>query len=109
MLIPKKPTTHEVLSFRLTTGEEIIAKLVDQDDASITVSKPIVVQMQMVSANQAGLGFAPFMATTDEATSKFRFERSRLICDPIKSRADIASQYTKMTTDSISPLDRFHL
>ena len=98
MLIEKSVAVNDVVSFRLTSGEELLAKLTGQDDASITVSKPVVVQMQMVGPSQAGLAFAPFMATADEATSKFRFERSRLICDPIKPRSDISSQYVKMTT-----------
>jgi hypothetical protein len=105
MLIEKKPTiaVNDTVSFRLNTGEELIAKIVALDDESITVSKPIVVQMQMVSQTQAGLGFAPFMSTADEDTTKFRFERSRLLCDPIKPRSDITAQYTKMTSSLVVP------
>jgi hypothetical protein len=104
MLIEKKTIgPNDTASFRLTTGEEIIAKVVALDDASITVSKPIVVQMQMVSPNQAGLGFAPFMSTADEDTTRFRFERSRLLCDPIKPRSDITAQYVKMTSSLVVP------
>lgn len=100
MIIEKKETfkANDTVCFKLTTGEEIIARLISFDDASITISKPVVVQMQMVSQTQAGLGFAPFMATADEETSRFRFERTKLLCDPIKPRSDIGIQYIKMTT-----------
>lgn len=100
MLIEKKDTAavNDVISFRLVTGEEIIAKLAAIDEVSITVGKPVVVQMHMVAPNQAGLQFAPFMATADEDTAKFRFERAKLLADPLKSRKDITAQYVKMTT-----------
>lgn len=100
MLIEKKDgvQVNDTISFRLITGEEIIAKLTAQDEASITVSKPIVAQMQMVSPTQAGLAFGPFMATADDQLVKFRFTRDRLLSDPVKPRADIGAQYVKMTT-----------
>lgn len=100
MLIEKKPTVqvNDTISFRLITGEEIVAKLTAQDDASITVSKPIVAQMQMVGPQQAALAFGPFMATADDTFATFRFTRDRLLADPIKPRADINASYIKMTT-----------
>jgi hypothetical protein len=100
MIIEKKPVLNngDTISFRLTSGDEIIAKLISSDETSITISKPIVVQMQMVNPQQAGLAFAPFMATVDDGTTKFRFERSRLICDPVTPRQDIAAKYIQMTT-----------
>ena len=100
MLIEKKPTVavNDTISFRLTTGEEIIGKLTALEDNAITVSKPIIAQMQMVAPNQAALAFAPFMATADEDMTRFRFERAHLVCDPIKPRKDISAQYVKMTT-----------
>lgn len=100
MIIEKKEiaAVGEVVSFRLTNGEEIIAKLVSADDKQVVVTKPIIAQIQMVSANQAGLAFAPFMATVNEDTTKFTFPRGNLLSDPMKSRADIGANYIKMTT-----------
>jgi hypothetical protein len=100
MLIEKKDgvAVNDTIGFRLSTGEEVIAKLVAQDDGSITVSKPVIVQMQMVGPSEARLGFLPFMLSGDEGTTKFRIVRDRLVTDPFKPRADVGSQYVKMTT-----------
>ena len=105
MLIEKKDTVavNDTISFRLNTGDEVLAKLVAIDEDSITVTKPVIVQMQMLSATEAGLGFAPFMASSDDSTAKFRFNRDRLVVDPIKPRQDIAAQYVKMTTGITLP------
>lgn len=100
MLIEKKEivAAGDVVSFRLTNGEEIVAKLVSTDDKYVVVTKPIIAQIQMVSANQAGLAFGPFMASVNEDTSKFNFPRSNLLSEPLKTRPDIAANYIKMTT-----------
>lgn len=100
MIIEKKEivAAGDVVSFRLSNGDEIVAKLVSVDDKALVVSKPIIAQIQMVAANQAGIAFAPFMATINEDTAKFSFPRSNLQSDPLKSRADIAANYLKMTT-----------
>lgn len=100
MLIEKKEVlaVNDIVSFRIANGEEIIAKLVTIDDASFTVTKPIVASIQMVAANQAGLAFGPFMATVDEDTAKFVFAKAALLGAPLKTRPDIATNYLKMTT-----------
>ncbi len=105
MLIEKKEVVaaNDVISFRLTTGDELMAKLVDSDESSITVSKPVVVQMRMISPTEAGLGFAPFMVSANEETARFRFERSKLVTDPLKTRKDITAQYVQMTTGLAVP------
>jgi hypothetical protein len=103
MLINKTSVSvGDTVSFRLNTGEEIIAKLTASDETALTVSKPVVAQMQMIAPNQAGLAFAPFMATADEDTTKFRIERSRLVCDPILPRKDISAKYLEMTTGLVA-------
>jgi hypothetical protein len=105
MLIEKKDTVAEndVVCFRVLTGEEIIGKLISQDDASVTLTKPIVAQLAMIGPNEARLGFGPFMATIDEDKARVRFERSKLLTDPLKARKDIAAQYTQMTTGLAVP------
>ena len=98
MLIEKKIAANDVVSFRILTGEEIIGKCIEITDKTITVSKPIVAQIQMVAPNQAGITFGPFMATADEETTKFTFHLDKLVANPIKPRDDIRKQYTKMTS-----------
>ena len=100
MLIEKKEiaAAGDVISVRLLNGEEIIAKLVSSDEKAIVVTKPIVATIQMVSANQAGLAFGPFMATVNEETAKFTFPRQNLLSEPLKTRPDITANYIKMTT-----------
>ena len=60
MLINKGVTVGEVVTIKTTAGEEIVAKLVEENPTMVTVSKPLV-----LSAGQKGIALVPFLFTTD--------------------------------------------
>lgn len=60
MLIDKGVTEGEVVTFKLTSGEELIAKLAQEADQFYKVSKPMV-----LTANQQGIGMAPYLFTVN--------------------------------------------
>ncbi len=60
MLIDKGVSEGEVVTFKLTSGEELIGKLVQETDQFYKVSKPMV-----LTANQQGLGMAPYLFTVN--------------------------------------------
>jgi hypothetical protein len=60
MLINKGVTTGEVVTIKTTAGEEIVAKLVEENPMAITVSKPLV-----LTAGQKGIALVPFLFTTE--------------------------------------------
>jgi hypothetical protein len=98
MLIEKKPTTGEVVTIRLISGEEIIGKLAHSTDTTVTkLSQPIQIALQMLPSNQAQIAFAPFMASTDEESS-ISFPNSALVVTPTKTRDDVKKQYIKATS-----------
>lgn len=97
MLIDKKDLVGGVAALRLTTGEEIVGKVVEQTAHAISVTKPVLLQMQMVSQTQAGIGFAPFMVGVDE-DNVFVIPLDKLVVAPMRARKDIVANYTKATT-----------
>ena len=58
MIIDKGISVGEVVTLRLTTGEEIICKLVEDTATNVSISKPMVLSM-----GQQGLGMMPFIFT----------------------------------------------
>lgn len=58
MLISKGVTVGEVITLKLTSGEEIVAKLVEETDAHYKLSKPMVIGM-----GQKGPGLMPYLFT----------------------------------------------
>lgn len=60
MLIDKGVTVGEVVTFKLTSGEELVAKLVEDTDAYYKLSRPMVIGM-----GQSGPGLMPYLFTVN--------------------------------------------
>jgi hypothetical protein len=60
MLIDKGVTVGEVVTIKLTSGEELIAKLVDDGPMHYKLSKPMV-----LTGGQQGIGMAPYLFTVN--------------------------------------------
>ena len=58
MLIDKGVTEGEVITLKLTSGEEIVAKLVEDGPVYYKLSKPMVIGM-----GQSGPGLMPYLFT----------------------------------------------
>lgn len=61
MLIDKTFKQDDIITLKLTSGEEIIAKLVEDTPMHLRVLQPVVLIMQ-----QSGIGMAPYLFTVDE-------------------------------------------
>jgi hypothetical protein len=60
MLIDKGVSAGEVVTMKLMSGEELIAKLVEENDKGFKLSKPMVLSM-----GPQGIGMIPFAMTVD--------------------------------------------
>jgi hypothetical protein len=58
MLISKGVAVGEVITLKLTSGEELVAKLTEETDAYYKLSKPMVIGM-----GQQGPGLMPYLFT----------------------------------------------
>ena len=58
MLIDKGVTAGEVITLKLTSGEELVAKLVEETDAYYKLSRPMVIGM-----GAQGPGLMPYLFT----------------------------------------------
>lgn len=60
MLISKGYNANDVVCFKLVTGDEIVAKLVDEDSEKFTVNRPLT-----VVPSQQGLGLMQSLISGD--------------------------------------------
>lgn len=58
MIIDKGVAPGEVITLKLTSGEELVAKLVEETDAYYKLSRPMVIGM-----GQQGPGLMPYLFT----------------------------------------------
>jgi hypothetical protein len=91
MLIETPYKVGDTVSFKLSSGEEIIGRLEAEDAKGYTVHKPMV-----LIAQQQGLGLAPFMFSVSPE-SKFVLQATSVSC-VAKTEAEIGKQYTSQTS-----------
>jgi len=91
MLIDIGFKENDVISIKLTSGEEIVGKLVEDKDSHLVLSKPL-----SLTATQQGMGLAPFMFTVDPE-AKFSINKATVICIS-KTQEEMASNYIQNTT-----------
>ena len=91
MIIETPYKDGDTISLKLSSGEEIVARLEKEDTKSFTVRKPMV-----LIAQAEGLGLAPFMFSVSP-DGKFVLNNSAVSCMG-KTEEQISKQYTEKTT-----------
>ena len=91
MLIETPYQIGDTVSFKLSSGEEIVSRLEEETPTSYKLHKPMVLVMQ-----QQGLGLAPFMFSVSP-DAKFVIQASSVSC-VAKTESEIAKQYQSQTS-----------
>tara|TARA_R110000868_G_scaffold288946_1_gene549134 strand:+ start:136 stop:426 length:291 start_codon:yes stop_codon:yes gene_type:complete len=91
MIIEPKYKTGDTVSFKLTSGEELVARFDGFEGTEYKLHKPMVLIMQ-----QQGMGLAPFMFSVS-SDAKFFLQPTSVACIA-KTESEIAKQYTSTTT-----------
>jgi hypothetical protein len=94
--------TNRIVSVKLVTGEEIIARVVEQKEHSLVFKRPLsMVMMAGDDDNQGQVAFAPWMlGLPDDA--RVELPRERLVYVG-ESRKDAAEQYVIAVNDYEGP------
>ena len=92
MLIEKPISLGDIVSFKLNSGEELVARMDDETPTEYTLFKPMV-----LIAQNNGLGLAPFMFGVSP-DAKFKLQAHAVSC-MAPTESDIANQYTASTSN----------
>lgn len=92
MLLEKPIKKGDIISIKLTSGEEVLGCYVEDSDSNLTVEKPAT-----ISATPEGkMGIIPWMMTS--RTTKFLLNKNTVVTF-VTTEDDIAKAYTQATTD----------
>tara|TARA_A100001011_G_C13889261_1_gene666296 strand:+ start:338 stop:631 length:294 start_codon:yes stop_codon:yes gene_type:complete len=91
MLIETPYAVGDTISIKISSGEEMVARLEAIKDEAILVKKPF-----MLVAGQKGPGLAPFMFTVAPDAS-YELKLNTIICI-VKTAKDASDMYIKATT-----------
>ena len=91
MIIETPYKEGDTVSFKLASGEEIVARLEKEGTKDFTVRKPMV-----LIAQAEGLGLAPFMFSVSP-DAKFVLQATSISCIA-KTQEEIGKQYLSQTS-----------
>ena len=91
MIIQTPYKVGDVVSIKLSSGEEMVATLESETKEHVILRKPL-----MLVAGQNGPGLAPFMFTVDQ-DARYTVKLNSIICI-VKTAKDATSTYTQSTT-----------
>jgi hypothetical protein len=90
-LIKKPAKSGDVVTIKLSTAEELIARLDAEDDAFITVSRPMT-----LSYGAQGVGMTPWLITAENDSGIQISKKRIMVMTPTMKKA--AEQYIEGTT-----------
>jgi hypothetical protein len=82
---------NDVISLKLATGEEVIGRYESENNAYISLKKPLAFIM-----GAQGIGLGPFMISADKDAT-IEINKSSMV-SIVQAEASIAKQYLKQTT-----------
>jgi hypothetical protein len=91
MLIYKGPSVGDVVTIKLTSGEELIAKLENETDVQLRLAKPKVLVM-----GQSGIGLSQYVITIDPDQS-VNIAKSTIVIFEVTDN-EYATQYLSATS-----------
>ena len=95
MLIETPYKNGDTVSFKLSSGEELVARLEEESGEYFSLKKPMV-----LVAQTEGLGLAPFMFSVNP-DGKFMLRADTVSC-VAKTQEEISKQYTATTSGIVT-------
>lgn len=103
MLLTKPPSPNDVIVVKVSNGDEIIAKMVDQSSTHLVISKPmLMILSQDPSTGQPGISMVPFWMVGGERDSNYPINLSHVVC-VVKANKEAASSYVSQTSGLTIP------
>ena len=91
MLIYKGVSAGDVVTIKLTSGEELVAKLIEETATQLKLSRPMVLTM-----GTQGVGMVPYLFTVDPE-KEVRLNSNTITVLEVTDQSS-AAQYIKATT-----------
>ena len=92
LMASKTYSNNDVITFKLTTGEEVVSRLVEETDNTYTLNKPLAI----IPTPQGGLGLAPLVFSLNP--QEFVLLNKHAVVIHGRTIKDLASQYLEKTT-----------
>lgn len=102
MLVSKPVQPNDIVSIKISNGDELIAKYVETDGDTVTVVKPMLMVLSQTASGQPGVQMMPLFMLGGEKDGKYPINKNHIIC-MIISNPEAKAGYTQSTTGLTIP------
>jgi hypothetical protein len=102
MLIQKQAEPNDIVAIKLITNEEIVAKLIHQDDNSVTIQKPLIMALAPDDKRGLAIQMMPFFTLGGQSDARIQLQRSHIIF-MILSNDEAKAGYIHNTSGLVAP------
>jgi hypothetical protein len=102
MLLSKPVQPNDIVSLKISNGDEFIAKYVESNDTHITVSKPMLMVLGQTQTGQPGVQMMPFFMLGADKDGTFPINKNHVVC-MVLSNSEAKAGYTQATTGLTIP------
>lgn len=102
MLLEKPASINDIACIKTGNGDEIIGKVLDVTDTTVTISKPMIMMLAQAPNGQPGIQMAPFWMLGGDKDARYPINRSHITC-MVKAGKDAESGYLQNTTGLAMP------
>jgi hypothetical protein len=96
MLLTNKFNNGEIISIKLISGEEIVAKLGEETDTTYEFQRPV-----SLSVGPQGAALTPYMMTANVDNLIIVVDKNKVIA-VAEAQKEVCAEYTKATTGLIA-------
>lgn len=79
MLLQKPIQPNDVVTLKLTTGEELIARLVEQVNGKVIITKPMLVSLGQDRSGNIGIQMVPYFLLTANPDAKLTIDEKNVM------------------------------
>lgn len=105
MLVEKKFNKGDVVTLKLVSGEELVARFQESKDDTVVVSKPLAMVLRVIQVpdgkgqyvEQTAVDFAPYLLSVNPDADINISKKQIVVME--RTRQDAAAQYLKITTN----------
>jgi hypothetical protein len=103
MLVEKPIENNDIVSIKISNGDELIAKFIETaSDNSVVVSKPMLMVLSQSPTGQPGVQMMPFFMLGADKDGKYRLNPQHVVC-MVKSNSEAKAGYLQATTGLTVP------
>ena len=102
MLVSKPISNNDIVSIKISNGDEIIAKFIETNDTSVIVTKPMLMVLSQTPSGQPGVQMMPFFMLGADKDDKYPINKNHIVC-MVPSNSEANSGYRQATTGLTIP------